>query len=467
MGAALAGDPKPLALTFGAEIQGRRGPTLGSILVPGLQEDTWRLVLVAPLRIQVFDAHTEAPAEPGPDQADIRTLVQDHTPFTSFACREAQLLAGGNHGEAPCTIFAVGSQDGTAMVFPVADGGIKGQVKEFRAGPRDVQEHGESHHGADLANCLTAVQLSKCGLLFAASFGICYCWDIRTGELQREFHLPGGGRSVATASSLALVQGAGSPGREGLQLWVGMDNGSIAVFDVRTGVLTRSLSTEGQEVVVTLCYCQMHSVVFALRAHRSVSVWDTTTYTCLQRYPAELVTCGADLAAISTVTPRGADVSLLLLAGVDGSLCVRRINRRGQGKLNCVLLWCAESANGDAGCPITSINYHAATDSVLLGDAGCVVSLLPRLQEQLGCSVQMAEPTTVPRVSIHEEDHSHGSAHPVSLPERIALTGSPTGREPLPPLPPPADTPPEEASEGGRHVSEQGTAAAFPVFSGS
>merc|ERR1740121_2404617 len=111
------------------------------------------------------------------------------------------------------------------------------------------------------------------------------------------------------------------------------------------------------------------------------------TYSCLQKYPAELMTCGADLSAMIAVSLQEPELSLLMLAGVDSSLCVRRVSRRPDGKLNCVLLYFLESVGGD-GAPITSLNYHTGTDSVLIGDAGCAIAVLQNLKDQLGTAVQ-------------------------------------------------------------------------------
>eukprot|EP00439_Symbiodinium_sp_Y106_P079279 s1089_g17.t5 len=49
--------PKPLATSFGEDAAGRRGPSLGSLLLEGPEANRYRVVLVTPLRIQVFDGH--------------------------------------------------------------------------------------------------------------------------------------------------------------------------------------------------------------------------------------------------------------------------------------------------------------------------------------------------------------------------------------------------------------------------
>merc|ERR550532_3258956 len=94
---------KPLASLFGADeeesLQAKRGPTLGSLLLPGVEPSTWRLTLAAPLRIQVFDART-AKSVPLED-ASASTAIQDHTPFTTVCVSEDPDPGSSASGEDP------------------------------------------------------------------------------------------------------------------------------------------------------------------------------------------------------------------------------------------------------------------------------------------------------------------------------------------------------------------------------
>merc|ERR1712232_1098873 len=108
-----------------------------------------------------------------------------------------------------------------------------------------------------------------------------------------------------------------------------------------------------------------------------------------QKYSAELIMCGSDLSTMTAVTTSSSQMKLLLLAGVDGSLCVRRVILRPDGKMNCVLLYYSESVTGDMACPITSVQYNAATDSVLVGDASCTVWLIEKITDQLSNAARL------------------------------------------------------------------------------
>eukprot|EP00971_Amphidinium_carterae_P261169 5181419-Amphidinium_carterae.1 len=161
--------------------------------------------------------------------------------------------------------------------------------------------------------------------------------------------------------------------------------------------MVHSFSCAGPEVIVSLALCAAHSCIFALSAHRRVSIWDTSSRSCLQKYPADIITCGTDLSAMSPVQIKSPDMNLLFLAGIDGSLCIRRIHRRPKGKISCMLVCYLEQPGAVPGCPITTVTYHSATDSVLMGDAGCTVALLSPLKDHLGKdAVGMAPPSELP-----------------------------------------------------------------------
>lgn len=393
MGAA-SSSARSLAQTFGAEQETKRGPTLGSMLLHGAEGTTSRVALVAPLRVQLYDAYT---AEAVAIEADPATCIQSHAPFTACSTTQSHL--------------AIGCQDGSVLVFAVADSTIAGPLYELRVegeqpeGAEDAEAPAASRASSCLVMSITALCIGADSELYAGACGRCRLWDLRCGELRREFHLPAADGRPVTPGTLCPVNGVAGTGEEEAQLWIGLETGRIAVFDVRSGVLVRSFPCTGTEAIVSLAFVPSTAFVFALSAHRRVSVWSAASYGLLQKYPAELITCGSDLSAMlaidvpstqvassssagAAVTPTSASgqMALLLLAGIDGSLCVRRVSRRQDGKLNCVLLCYLSLAAGDRdlGCPITSIDYHADTDTVLLGDASCTVSLVSPLRDQLG-----------------------------------------------------------------------------------
>lgn len=260
------------------------------------------------------------------------------------------------------------------------------------------------------------------------------------------FHLPGGlspeQHSLdrpATPGALCTVQGDRNDA-EAVELWIGLDSGIIAVFDVQSGVLVRSFACAGPEAVVSLAVFGPNAFVFALSAHRRVSVWDATKYDFLQKYPAELMTCGAELSAMVAVSvphplvdSEEPDMALVLLAGVDGSLCIRRVGRRHDGKMNCVLLCYLESVSANPGCPITSTNYDAETDSVLLGDAGCMVTVLSPLKDHLGCSGQEIPRLTLGSTQTASSGVSPSSIAPPAASPPVAANASSQARAEAPP----------------------------------
>ena len=77
-----------------------------------------------------------------------------------------------------------------------------------------------------------------------------------------------------------------------------------------------------------------------LRSARRVTIWDTESYSCLQKYPAELMTsenkshafggprCGSDLSAMGAFHVASVNMSLLVLA-VGRLNCVSCLSVRG------------------------------------------------------------------------------------------------------------------------------------------
>jgi len=251
------------------------------------------------------------------EDSSAAAAIQEHAPFTAV-CLSQELEAGAPQGgEGEKRQLVVGCQDGSVLIFSLAKGTVSGPLQELRVEATDQAQGDRS----SLALSVTALLLGGTEKLYAGSCGRCHCWDLSTGALLREFVLPGpdGDERPATPGALAVVRASSGAEDNDMHLWVGLDYGYVAVFDSQSGVLVRSFSCAGPESVVSLAYLGLEGVVFALSAHRRVSVWEATTYGSLQKYPADLMTCGADLCSMVVARLRELELSLLLLAGVDGS----------------------------------------------------------------------------------------------------------------------------------------------------
>jgi len=460
---------RPLASVFGVNNEARpRGPALGTAMVRGDEDSSgWRVLLVGPMCIQAFEAKTAqaVPAEAvfggfgksnsagskssGMTPATGSRTQDIHAPFT--ACSVMQTGVSPDY-------LAIGCQDGTVLVFALDRGSGSDLLHELK-GELDQQEGAEesepSHAKRSLTMSITALRMDLEHRLYAASCGRCRLWDLRTGELLREFHPPGGNARQVTPSSLVVVDSdiierdAGASEAPGAQLWIGLDNGTVAVFDIATGVLVRSFSCTGPEVIVSLALCRSDACVFALSAHRRVSIWETSSCAFLQKYPADLITCGTDLSAMESVQIGSPDISLLFLAGIDGSLCIRRVNRRPGGKISCVLLCYLEHPGAVPGCPITTVAYHKETDSVLLGDAGCTLALLSPLKAHLGEEANADGTAT-----------GEGSASAAANPAPAAAVTAPADKAPQAPQAP-------GSSNSAGKSEQQSATSPFPVFQGT
>lgn len=461
--------------------------------------------MVTPLKLQVFDAHTAAvlPLE----DASVTQALKDGAPFTAFATTEASAPGRAVQQADDKCYLAIGCQDGTILVFYFVKGTVHGPLHTLRADsaqcsrPSDAQD--EQQGDQSMTQSITVLRLQGDDL-FSGSCGVCHCWDMGTSELRRDFPLPGSGQASATPTSMVVVQADGTTEADVMHLWVGLDNGTIAVFNVQTGVLARTLQCAGAEAVTALA--SFTQGVFVLSAHRRVSVWNSSSFACLQKYPAELMTCGSDLISMIAVQMRDPDLALIMLAGVDGSLCVRKVAFRADGKMHCVLLCYMDFISGDMereGCPITALGYHPETDSVLVGDAGCNVNLVGKLREQIdnavkiesdvAASMQRDSQERVPARVACQQDPSAGAAgaatsqdgagqdgdqhdHDEPRVRRPQQEGAPEALEPGGPraavlggASPEDETIPAEGEQPGEGSEAGGGdgASGFPVFSGS
>lgn len=436
---------KPLAPLFADATEGRRGPVLGSALARG-PEGSLRLFVAAPLRLQVFDAHT---AEPVAEELPASAPLRAHAPFAVCCVGEEADEAAAS--AAAAQQLALGCQDGTVLVLALARGAVIGPTLVFcpdqGSSPReDAGEGVGTRSGGSLSQSITALCFSGREKLYAGSRGRCRCLNLQTGSLDHDFVLPGDERSLAAPSALLVIRTSTEDGGQVEHLWIGLDSGGVAVFDVASGALVRCFQTDGPDALVALAHFPGDPFAFALSAHKRVSVWDVTSYALQQKYSAELIMCGADLSAMVAVQTRSPEMRLLLLAGVDGSLCARRVSRRADGKMNCVLLFYMECPGVDAGGPITSIHYHAATDSVLIGDASCTVRVVEKLQDQLSTAPML--PGTV--------------AAPAAVPNADQAQAAPSGKQTAP-SPPAASTAP---SAPALAASPRASGAVAPVPAG-
>ncbi|CAK9022695.1 unnamed protein product [Durusdinium trenchii] len=270
------------------------------------------------------------------DVDKLKELVRDEK---GFEVERQRLIFKGNQldGGRTWTDYGVKGEDGAVLIFSLEGGGVHPR----RQLQIEEEEDLSGKKPGPLARSVLALHLHK-DYLFAGTSSRCLCWNLADGDLRREFHLPSSDQPVA-ASSLVVV-----PQDSGLQLWTGLDVGSVAVFELETG-----WDLPGKNAGHDDCTWR-------------VTIWDTDSFSCLQKYPAELMTCGADLSAMGAFDIPSISMSLLVLAGVDGSLCLRRITRREDRKLNCILLW---YLGAETGCPATALDFHKASETILLGDA--------------------------------------------------------------------------------------------------
>ena len=228
---------------------------------------------------------------------------------------------------------------------------------------------------ASPVTCLTS------SIAIGSEAGILSIWDPDTDHTVS--------LSVATSGAITACLTIDS------ELWVALDKEGLRVLPTKIGggeiqiEVTKSskVQLEGMETVTDMVYAANHSLVICLSSCSDVFMIDRSTRECLHRYPATLMTLGASLSSIVTLDREDfPESTFLILGGVDGSLCIRELNRRKlDGKLQCVLLRCFDRLSprqkGDTqepidpseGVPITWLFVTSEKTSCIVGDASCAL----------------------------------------------------------------------------------------------
>ncbi|CEM26331.1 unnamed protein product [Vitrella brassicaformis CCMP3155] len=253
------------------------------------------------------------------------------------------------------------------------------------------------------------------------------------------------------------------------QLWVGYGSGMVAVYQLKDFRLDTTISfaaeakggggeaidSEGGASPATemesglpvnaLCWCAPLGLLLALVGSRSVFVLSAETMSIVQRYSAGLMTCGSLLSSIKVVDePLGgshaAPASILLLAGVDGSLVMRRLLRRGSdGKIQCVLIrQLGAELPSESDIPITCLHVDSPLDALFCGDASAVCSIVRPFRVHL----LSAGAITTARVEDHAPPYSlypggpAATTDPVNIGRREQPSTTGAADVVLPSLPP-------------------------------
>ena len=167
-------------------------------------------------------------------------------------------------------------------------------------------------------------------------------------------------------------------------MWTGLADGTVNVagFDNTADTVLQT----GGGSVQSISFCPTFGVVFVLSGCDTVTVWDAFNLVVVSRFDSTLIGCGASLTCLKcTENSLGTSdsFSLILLAGIDGSVTIRQITRRAQdGKLQCVLLRNFENVFADlTGERIPCTYISSITDTVVVGSAGVLVSLVSPLSQ--------------------------------------------------------------------------------------
>jgi hypothetical protein len=303
---------------------GSRGPTLGCFMVP-TQSGELVTLLVTPSALTVISSQSGT--------ALSVTRPVDGDSYTAVCLTED---AG----------VAVGAQSGSMSVYSVST--------------RESLELSGEYHPVAPGYSITCMAGAGRLILAGTSTGCVIKWN--------PVSLP----SSVSVSSSHTVTAVCSVGQV---VWAAVDSEGLFIVGESDRMTHNSMIT-----VTELVHCPSQSLVAALSSYSEVLLFSTETHSLVQHYPASLMTCGVPLTSIHAFESVP-DSTFLLLGGVDGSVTMRELGRRGADrKLQCVLHRCWERLAGEPQCPITAIHRPPVpgviTDLALIGDASCTVYVI-------------------------------------------------------------------------------------------
>jgi len=194
--------------------------------------------------------------------------------------------------------------------------------------------------------------------------------------------------SLRVRDEPAAIQCIASVGES--EIWLSTTSNSVHVFSVAVDTSTKVRTvtcTAGSPTDVSLPISDMvesrsQNLLICLSSGSEIVLVDLATKKILHRYPARLMSCGA---AVTSITAFDDDEStFIVLGGVEGSLCIRELNRRRKdNKLQCLLLRCFDKLVPERndqvqipeGCPVSSLSI-ATNDLCVVGDAACSVFVI-------------------------------------------------------------------------------------------
>jgi hypothetical protein len=215
--------------------------------------------------------------------------------------------------------------------------------------------------------------------------------------------------------------------------------------------------------VTSVVYSTTQKLVICLSSCSEVFLIDSATSTLVHQYPASLMTCGAALSTMAGVEVAAVPGStFLVLGGIDGSFCVRELNKRDRdGKLQCVLHRCIDrlapqpkaadqeiSLDPADGCPLSSLFVVPELDVCVAGDASCAVYIV---------GLKLVPMTPAPTPGIEDEDARRGSFDQETVLEPSVAGGDDSELVPVEPedLPPFSEDASAESTQPGIALTSQ------------
>ena len=380
---------------------GHRGPIVGAFLVDVLTEEQV-VVIVTPSGVSVMTTEEgRSIAYRRPDSGDA---------YTACALIPISTKLNENDIITKNCGLVLGTQDGRLELLEVSSSDLK-----------------LLHQCHEKTSCVTAIERLRCVpsvVAVGTVDGRLLLWDPVVHPFTPTVSL--------RVKDQAAIQSISSVGES--EIWISTTACNIHVFSVavenftkvRTVTCAPSNSLDLDIPISDMVESRSQNLLICLSSGSEIVLVDVVTKKILHRYPARLMSCGA---AVTSITAFDDDEStFIILGGVEGSLCVRELNRRrNDNKLQCLLLRCFDKLVPEKndqvdipeGCPVSSLSI-APGDLCIVGDAACSVFVINLslhqwraatsgnadevLEENEGTEIESREETREPSSEDKEEE---------------------------------------------------------------
>ncbi|CTQ40905.1 hypothetical protein BMR1_03g01530 [Babesia microti strain RI] len=164
-------------------------------------------------------------------------------------------------------------------------------------------------------------------------------------------------------------------------LWIAFGDSTLIVLSTPEFTVLHHTSlqvADSKYVATNIQFSRIHEIALVLLGNDYLMVRDICTFNCLRIITSNILTCGFPISTLLLYDTYDYSLSartcILVVAGMDGSICLRKLERKEGTQFAWTLIkrfvsQKDETNNGDNQVPILCMHLDEFSDSFFLGDA--------------------------------------------------------------------------------------------------